>query len=338
MSELLSKLEVFLVENDQNTEISPLTQDASTREYFRINWNGISAIACVYPFNDLCKGQFDACLDVTNVFLKAELPVAQIIAFDKKNQIIIHEDFGDKILRDFLQNSNDETRDEFLDESIKLIAKIQAATPLAFELDSIASKLKFDSEKLLWELNFFKEHYFTSLLKKPLSDEIESSLNAEFSDLADELKKKAKVLTHRDFHAANLMLDENNSLHIIDHQDARIGVASYDLVSLLLDRVTVLPTPEWLAEKRIYFLNEREKLGLEKINEAEFTNEFRLQTIQRCLKAIGTFSFQSTFRGKTYFLPFIKPMFEIVLRAAENLNKFPTLQKIIGVQINENLT
>jgi aminoglycoside/choline kinase family phosphotransferase len=151
-------------------------------------------------------------------------------------------------------------------------------------------------------------------------------------EVARELAGIARVLAHRDFHAANLMLADGE-LKIIDHQDARLGAASYDLVSLLLDRVTILPTPEWLAEKRRFFLSEREKLGLEKIAENDFAYEFRLQTIQRCLKAIGTFSYQSAVREKIYFIPFIKPMFEIVLRAAENLNRFPVLQRIIKEQI-----
>lgn len=334
MSDLQLKLEQFLAKNNQTVEVSPLKQDASTREYFRVSWDKNPAIACVYPFNDLCKGQYEACLDVTNVFLSAGLPVAHIFASDDENKIIIHEDFGDNILRDVLQHTDENTREHYLDESIKLIAKIQSATALAFELDSISSKLKFDEEKLLWELNFFREHYFTSLKKQPLSDEENTAFTAEFTELVCELEASAKVLTHRDFHAANLMLDDAKRLHIIDHQDARIGAASYDLVSLLLDRVTTLPTSEWLAEKRRFFLQERENLGLDKINEAEFNKEFRLQTIQRCLKAIGTFSFQSTFRGKTYFLPFIKPMFEIVLRAAEKLDRFPHLQRIIQTELN----
>jgi len=334
MSDLQLKLEEFLTKNNQTAEISPLKQDASTREYFRVSWNEHPAIACVYPFNDLCKGQYEACLDVTNVFLTAGLPVARIFASDDENKIIIHEDFGDTILRDILLHTDENTRENYLNESIKLIAKIQSATALAFELNSISSKLKFDEEKLLWELNFFREHYFTSLKKQPLPVEENEALTAEFTELVRELEGQAKFLTHRDFHAANLMIDDEKRLKIIDHQDARIGAASYDLVSLLLDRVTTLPTPEWLAEKRRFFLQERENLGLDKINEVEFTEEFRLQTIQRCLKAIGTFSFQSTFRGKTYFLPFIKPMFEIVLRAAEKLERFPHLQNIIRAELN----
>lgn len=332
MTELQERLEKFLAEKEQPPVISPLTPDASTREYFRVNWFEKAAIACVYPFNELTKGQFEACLDVTDVFLKSGLPVAEIYASDDEKKIIIHEDFGDTILRDVLLKSDDVEHERLLNEAITIIAKIQAATKTAFELNSISSKLKFDQEKLLWELNFFKTHYFESLMKTPLSKEEDEALENEFIEIARELESCAKVLTHRDFHAANLMI-QNGELKIIDHQDARIGSTAYDLVSLLLDRVTTLPTPEYLAEKRRYFLNEREKLGLEKLDENQYASEFRLQTVQRCLKAIGTFSFQSTFRQKNYFIQYINPMFEIVLRACENLDRFPTLQEIIKKQI-----
>ncbi len=332
VNELKERLENFLAENNQPPVISQLTPDASTREYFRINWNGERAIACVYPFNDLVRGQFDACLDVTNLFLSENLPVAKILAFNVEQQIIIHEDFGDTILRDVLLKSDEAERERLLNEAISMIAQIQALTPKAIETKSIASHLKFDEEKLLWELNFFKEHYFTSLKKQPLSKEDDEALEKEFIELSRELEAKADVVCHRDFHAANLML-ENGELRIIDHQDARLGSTAYDLVSLLLDRITTLPTPEWLAEKRRFFLDEREKLGLAALNEEDYANEFRLQTVQRCLKAIGTFSFQSTFRDKTYFIQYIKPMFEIVLRACEKLERFPHLQKIVKDQL-----
>lgn len=322
----------FLAENSQSRSIEQLTPDASTREYFRVAWDGEKAIACVYPNDGLGETQFKACLDVTEVFLSSNLPVARIYASDSEKGIIIHQDFGDTILRDVLLQSDETERERLLNEAISLIAKIQAATPKAFELDSISSRLKFDEEKLLWELNFFKTHYFESLMKTPLSESENEALEKEFIELARELESYAKVLCHRDFHAANIMV-QNGILKIIDHQDARIGAASYDLVSLLLDRVTIPPTPEWLAAKRRFFLTEREKLGLETLDENRYADEFRLQTVQRCLKAIGTFSFQANFRQKTHFIQYIKPMFQIVLRACENLDKFPNLQKIINKQI-----
>ncbi|HEV8592859.1 MAG TPA: phosphotransferase, partial [Pyrinomonadaceae bacterium] len=219
--------------------------------------------------------------------------------------------------------------ERLIDDAIHLIPRIQAATQSAFDLNSIASRLRFDTEKLSWELDFFKEHYFTTFRKSPLPPDIDAKLTAEFVELSYELEGLAGVLCHRDFHAANLMVDQAGNLRIIDHQDARIGSAAYDLVSFLLDRVTEPPSVEWLAEKRRLFLNERESLDLPKLDTDAFAYEFRLQTVQRCLKAAGTFSFQSVNRGKTYFIPFIRPMFEIVLRAAKNLDRFPVLTNVL---------
>lgn len=332
MSDFLARLEKFLSEHDQPGEIEQLTPDASTREYFRIAWRDSTAIACVYPESFVEAEQ--SYLDVTNLFLQADLPVPQILDFHEKLGVIVQEDLGDLVLRDVLVDADTETRERLVLEAVSLIPKMQAATGKAFELDSVASRLRFDTEKLLWELDFFKTHYFTTYKNEPLSSEDEVNLTDEFVELCRELESKARVLCHRDFHAANLMVDHDGRLRIIDHQDARLGSVAYDLVSFLLDRVTELPTADWLAEKRRFFLKERAKLGLEEIDKTTFTEEFRLQTIQRCLKAIGTFSFQSVNRGKTYFVPFIKPMFEIVLRAADNLGRFPTMRRIINREMN----
>ncbi len=326
MFEFRERLENFLLEQNQISKFEQLTPDASTREYFRIVWQGKSAIACVYPLDDLGETQFNACIDVTNVFLTSNLPVAEIYISDSTKRIIIHEDFGDTILRSVLANSND--KEILINQAISLIAKIQAATKNAYETDSICSRLKFDHEKLLWELNFFKTHYFETLRQTPLSTEENSNLENEFSELSVQLETRAKVLCHRDFHAANLML-VNDKIKIIDHQDARIGSATYDIVSLLLDRVTETPSDKWLESKKRFLLSERENLGLETINYEDFEYEFQLMTVQRCLKAIGTFSFQSANRGKTHFIQYINPMFQIVLNACRKLEQFPSLQKII---------
>jgi aminoglycoside/choline kinase family phosphotransferase len=331
MSDFFTRLESFLESRGEHKSIEQLTPDASTREYFRVQWRGATAIACVYPEAFIENEQ--SYLDVTELFLSAGLPVAEILDFDEKLGVIVIEDFGDRILRDEMQGCDDAAREKLIIEAIDLIPRIQAATALAYETGSVASKLKFDTEKLLWELDFFKTHYFTTFKKQPLPAVVDAALTAEFTELSAELETKASVLCHRDFHAANLMLDGQNRLRIIDHQDARIGSVAYDLVSFLLDRITEPPTAEWLAEKRRHFLAQRETLGLPPINPDEFTEEFRLQTIQRCLKAAGTFSFQSVNRGKTYFIPFIKPMFQIVLRAADNLGRCETLTTVLESEL-----
>jgi aminoglycoside/choline kinase family phosphotransferase len=332
MSDFLARLNVFLESRAQTGRVEKLSQDASTREYFRVGWDGGTAIACVYPESFVAAEQ--SYLDVTNLFQTAGLPVAEILAYDESLGVIIQEDLGDRILRDELVEVVDEERREaLLLDAIRLIPRIQLATQTAYDLNSIASRLRFDTEKLLWELEFFKTHYFTTYKNEPLSPEVGEALSEEFAELCRELETRASVLCHRDFHAANLMIDQSGKLRIIDHQDARIGSVAYDLVSFLLDRVTELPTADWLSDKRRFFLQERESLGLERIDESTFAEEFRLQTIQRCLKATGTFSFQSVNRGKTYFVPFIEPMFRIVLRAIENVNRFPVMRDIVAGEI-----
>ena len=331
MTSLSDRLNLFLTARNLSGNCDALTADASTREYFRIAWKGKTAIACVYPerFEEPARTY----LDVTTLFLAGGLPVAEILDFDGKMGVIIQEDLGDAILRNVIAEEELEKRKRLRSEAISLIARIQLLTPKAFQINSVASRLKFDTEKLEWELNYFKTHYFKTFLKKPLSVGDDARLSAEFHELAFELESRASVLCHRDFHLANLMIDGEGKMRIIDHQDARIGSPAYDLVSLLLDRITELPSPEWLADKRAYFLDVRQRLGLPKIDEEEFAYEFRLQTIQRCLKAAGTFSYQSAIRGKKHFIPFIKPMFGISIRGATNLGRFPAIREILGREL-----
>jgi aminoglycoside/choline kinase family phosphotransferase len=123
------------------------------------------------------------------------------------------------------------------------------------------------------------------------------------------------------------MVDAEKHLRIIDYQDARMGPASYDLVSLLLDRQTALPSLAEVRERRLFFLEERRSRGLEPIDPDEFAGEFRLMAVQRCLKAVGTFSFQTAVAGRgEVYAQFINPMLRIVVQAAEWLGRFPTLQ------------
>lgn len=331
MDSAREKLTRYLAKTLSDSAITHLTPDASTREYFRIPWSGSTAIACVYP--EPFEPDEQTYLDVTRLFISCNLPVPEVLDFDGRLGVIIQEDLGDRILRTVLLEIEPSSAERLRDESIGLIAGIQAATPAAITAGSISSKLKFDREKLFWELGFFKQHYFESLKNHPLSDETARDIDLEFHELAAELEDCAIVLCHRDFHAANLMLDRLDRLRIIDHQDARIGSVCYDLVSLLLDRVQTVPDQVWLAGKKLVFLEARGAQGLVPIDPDQFNYEFELVAVQRCLKAIGTFANQTANFNKTTYADFIPPMFEIVLDACLRLNRFPKLRQIIEQEL-----
>src|SRR4030095_11235276 len=264
-------------------EIIPLTPDASTRKYFRIPWKKGKAVAAVYP--EPFDPEFHPYLDVTKLFDEAGIPVPEIYAVDGAAGMIIQEDLGDLQLFHAYEQGTEDQCDEYKEEAIKLIAKIQAATQKAYETHSIASRLAFDEAKLSWELEFFFDHYFGSLRQETLRHAETAELKMELNDIAAELASVPRVLCHRDYHASNLMIDGKRRLRVIDHQDARMGPASYDLVSFLLDRQPCPPTLAELRGHRLFLLEERRQRGLGVVDPDDFANEFRLMTIQRGLKA-----------------------------------------------------
>jgi len=317
----INRLAEFLGVPAASASIEQLTPDASVREFFRIEWEPKgTAIVCAYP-----EAITEALpqIDVTDLFRANDLPVAEIYHVEPTLGFLVHEDFGDRIL--YSDESFAKNRDQYIDQAIGLIARIQSATDDSYKRESISSKLKFDEFKLGWELQFFKKHYFSSLQQKELTADFDTGLDQEFKTLALLLESHAQVLNHRDFHAANLML-VGEELRIIDHQDARIGATSYDLVSLLLDRIVELPTEESLAEKKALLGTELAKFGM--TLKDSFEREFDLVTIQRCLKAIGTFANQAANHDKRGYLQYVKPMFGVVSRAARKVGEFPLIKEM----------
>ncbi len=313
-------------------EVVPLTPDASTRKYYRIGWKKRTAVAAVYP--EPFDPEFHPYLDVTRLFLDCEIPVPEIYAVDGNAGIIVQEDLGDRQLFHFYGEESDEQCEEYKEQAIALIAKIQNATERAYQTHSIASKLAFDEAKLSWELDFFFDHYFGSLRGETLPHGEMAELKAELNDIAAELAAVPRVLCHRDYHASNLMIDNKRQIRIVDHQDARMGPASYDLVSFLLDRQPCPPSLAELRAYRLFFLEERRLLGIGAIDPDEFALEFRLMTIQRGLKATGTFSCQTAVYGRgAAYQHFIEPTLQIVLQAAEWLERFPTLRRMLKERI-----
>ncbi|MBC7933223.1 MAG: phosphotransferase [Rubrivivax sp.] len=314
--------------------IVALTPDASTREYFRLPWKNSTAVAAVYP--EPFDAEIHPFLDVSRLFTEAKLPVPLILDVDALNGIIVQEDFGDRQLRRLFESSSDDERESYVEQAVALIADLQAATDLASERKSIASRLAFDEAKLSWELDYFMEHYFKSLRGETFKHGEEAQLRAELNDVSAELSARPRTLCHRDFHPSNLMVDSKGRLRIIDYQDARMGPASYDLVSLLLDRRTTMPSLAEVRERRLYFLEERRTRGLKAVDPDEFAYEFRLMAVQRCLKAVGTFSFQTAVAGRgEVYAQFINPMLQIVVQSAGWLNRFPLLQETLRERLNE---
>ena len=325
-------LREFLREQNAPTdrEITPITPDASTRRYYRVPWRNGSAVVALYPEPfDPANQSF---LDVSEVFAAADLPIPRVLAQDPARGIIVQEDLGDRQLRDALVAADAGARAKLLDDAIGIIARIQDATGIAVARNSIASRLAFDEEKLTWELNYFAQHYFVSLRGRAIPEE--ESLRAELSQVARELAARPRVLCHRDFHSANIIVDPDERLRVIDYQDARMGPATYDLVSIVLDRCHKPPAAAEVNARRETFIEERRRIGLPTIDREEFEAEFHLMSVQRCLKAAGTFSYQTAVNNRgAFYGEFIRPMLEITYAAAGKLDRFPVLRRALATEL-----
>jgi len=321
----------------EEVRFQALTPDASTRKYYRVFSGADSTetfIISLYlaPFN----AHENSFVDVSQLFERAGLPVPRIIDVADTDGIILQEDLGDtslsKWLCNALESGDTKGAEAMLRWAIELIAQIQATTQNAHEINSVSSRLAFDEDKLSWELNYFFDHFFGSLRQRQFEAEEAEAIKLDLQAIAAELAARERVLTHRDYHGMNLMVDHQGALRIIDHQDARMGPATYDLVPLLLERRLQPADEAWVEEHRRFFLNARAKHGLKWIEPEELRYEFHLMTVQRQLKAIGTFSYQTAVVGRgEFYEKYIAPSIGTVLRAMSKpgMKEFPALRKAL---------
>jgi aminoglycoside/choline kinase family phosphotransferase len=119
-------------------------------------------------------------------------------------------------------------------------------------------------------------------------------------------------------------------LYIIDFQDARMGPDTYDLVSLLRDSYVDLPQ-QTVDELIAYFLALKGEAG----SEEPFRDRFNLMALQRNLKALGTFGYQTTARRNPVYIQYIPRTLRHVRHNLEQLPQFSGLQTLLAELVDE---
>jgi aminoglycoside/choline kinase family phosphotransferase len=159
--------------------------------------------------------------------------------------------------------------------------------------------IAFDVEKLTWEMDFFVKHFLEAYRGVSFGEGEREALRAACAEIVTELAAEPRVLCHRDYHSRNLMLKDGD-LWIIDFQDARLGPDTYDLVSLLRDSYVDISADQ-LEDVLAYFLAVSGRSG----DAREYRRRFDLMALQRNLKALGTFGYQTTARGNPVYIQYI---------------------------------
>ena len=161
----------------------------------------------------------------------------------------------------------------------------------------------FDTDALLVEIGLMLEWYLPDRGIEPTNN-----LRAEFvmmwRDLLAKPAAAAKTWVLRDFHSPNLIwLGERSDVArvgIIDFQDAVLGPAAYDLVSLLQDARIDVPEALELALLTRYIKARR--ANDDNFDPAEFAELYAIMSAQRNTKLLGTFARLNRRDGKPQYL------------------------------------
>ena len=310
--------------------VVPLTGDASDRKYFRIiPADGSSIVLALHA------GPIEfATLPFANVgtlLQQIPLPVPGILGHSDELGIVALQDLGDVTLQAHLGAASPAEHAALYRQAVALVEQLQRR---GGELESdgyLPYRIAFDVEKLTWELEFFTRHFAEGYRGVVFTPAERSALTAEWASIVEELAAEPRVLCHRDYHSRNLMLREG-SLYIIDFQDARMGPDTYDLVSLLRDSYVDIAERE-LDELIAYFL--ALKKGESPASEEEFRRRFDLMALQRNLKALGTFGYQTITRRNTVYIQYIPRTLRYVLSNLGQYPRFARLRELLGTHIEE---
>jgi hypothetical protein len=308
--------------------VLPLTGDASDRRYLRVLLRDRDPVVLA-----LHSGPIEVATlpfaQVAKLLDQVPLPVPGILHHSDELGVLGLEDLGDVTLQAHLGTASRTEHAAVYRQAVAFIARLQQR---GAELNSPAYPpfgIAFDVEKLTWELEFFVKHYLVAYRGARVSDGQREALGEEWRTIAGELAAEPRVLCHRDYHSRNLMVHRGD-LYIIDFQDARMGPDTYDLASLLRDSYVDL-TPSQVDELIAYFLAlTRGPAGVTAVEEAEFRRRFDLMALQRNLKALGTFGYQTTSRRNPVYLQYMPRTLSYIRANLSQYPRFASLQTLLA--------
>jgi N-acetylmuramate 1-kinase len=312
----------------RSPRVVPLTGDASDRRYFRVLGAETPSIVLA-----LYSAAFDVhslpFVNVANLLAKMPVPIPRVLGHADDLGILALQDLGDVTLQAHLGAASPAEHAALYRQAVALIATLQRRGADLASAEFLPYGIAFDVEKLTWELDFFTKHFLEAYRGITLALEQRETLRAEFAVLVGELAAERRVLCHRDYHSRNLMLHEAQ-LYIIDFQDARLGPDTYDLVSLLRDSYVDLPD-QTVDELIAYFLALKGQTG----SEREFRRRFDVMALQRNLKALGTFGYQTTARRNPVYIQYIPRTLKYVRDNLAQQERFGRMRELLASYVEE---
>ncbi|EJM91751.1 aminoglycoside phosphotransferase [Pseudomonas sp. GM74] len=278
-----------------------LPADASTRRYFRLEGAGLLLMDS--PPDSEPIGPF---VRIARQLQGLGLSAPALLAVDEVAGLALIEDFGhDTYTRLLLAGHLESDLYHLAVDTLVALHRAAPATELA----------PYDGQRLADEYALFIDWYVPLLIGKDAARNVRDEYLALFADACRDVAKRREALVLRDFHVDNLMLLQGRegvaACGLLDFQDALVGAAAYDLMSLLEDARR--DVPEALREALIsHYLLQRPELDA-----PGFLEDYRRLAAQRHAKVLGIFVRLAGRDGKHGYLAHLPRTLGLFVRALD---------------------
>ena len=272
--------------------VEPLAGDASFRRYFRVRLGSKCAMVMDAPPPHEDPSSF---LQVGKWLCGQGMRAPAIYAEQRDRGLVLIEDFGDQRMRDWL-DEHPEDEVAVYARAIDALVSLHACPPGPFDPYSLATYQR--------EAGLFVEWFCPLQGLKVDETGWASAWDAVLVPMLPRQDPGVTVL--RDYHAENIMLLGDGEQGLIDFQDALVGHAAYDLVSLLQDaRRDVSPELERTMLDR--YLSQVD-------TGPDFEADYARLGAQRNAKIVGIFARLWKRDGKPRYLAMIPRVWEALER------------------------
>ena len=297
--------------------LRPASSDASFRRYFRLDADqGGTLIAMDAPPEREDSLRF---VKIARLFGAAGVTTPQILVENVSEGFLLVSDLGQTT---YLQamGAGAEAQPLYLD-ALDSLVRIQAAT-------CTGVLPPYDHDRLLTELRLFPDWYVARHLQARLEASEQAALERMFESLIASALAQPSVYVHRDYHCRNLMRLFGGNPGVLDFQDAVLGPATYDLVSLLRDAYI-----EWPEEQQIdwavrYWERARAAGVPVQGDFADLWRAMEWMGLQRTLKVLGIFARLYHRDGKDGYLADLPRVLRHTRRVVERYAAFDGLRRL----------
>ncbi len=273
-------------------QLTPASEDASFRRYFRITTPRGTRIVMDAPTAlEDCR----PFIKVAGLMNDAGVHAPKILAQDLAHGFLLLTDLGTQTYLDVL---NDDNFDALFRPANDALVKWQ----LASKPDVLPP---YDATLLQRELSLFADWYIAKHLQVELTGAQRETLSQMFALIVNANLAQEKVYVHCDYMPRNLMVadgEPENNPGVIDFQDAVYGPISYDIASLYRDAF-ISWDEEQILDGTIRYWEKAKKAGLPVPSAFDdFYRDVEWMGLQRHLRILGIFARINYRDGKPKYL------------------------------------